>query len=68
MYIYIHILYIYIFILGLPPTQDASDHQDFETCLEWNPCIQKKDLLATVTGWSVDSLYINIYIYISIHT
>ena len=40
--------------LGLPPTQDSSHHQDYETYLVGNPYKQKN---ATVTGWGVDPMY-----------
>ena len=38
--------------LGLPPTQDASHHQDYETFLAGKS--QPKPSFATVTGWGVD--------------
>ena len=51
----------YVYTLDLPPTQDASHHQDHEPFLVGNPC---KPSFVTVTGWGVDQMYTSIYIYI----
>ena len=45
---------VIIYYLGLPPTQDASHHQDYYIFSRES---QPKPSFATVTGWGVDPIY-----------
>ena len=44
----------FVYTLELPPTQDASHHQDAIPFLVGNPY---KPSFVTVTGWGVDLMY-----------
>ena len=46
-------MFVYVYSLGLPPTQDASHHQDYYI-FSREPY---KPSFATVTGWGVDPMY-----------